>query len=208
MTPSNRRRAASDKRRATTVGVDLAASPEHGAKHYGRVGLAALDTKLRIVELAARPFTDDDIVKFVLRHRPAVVAIDSPLSLPAEGILRPVDRELIRRKLRPYPPLLPSMAAMTRRGCALRAMLTEAGFDVIEVFPGAAQDVLGIPRKRASLAALAAGLARLGISGLPAKRDGDALDAVTAAYVGQLYLRGRCEAVGPPDDVQVWLPFF
>jgi predicted nuclease with RNAse H fold len=189
-----------------TVGIDLAASPEYGAKRYGRVGLAALDARLRVVELAAGPFTDDNIAAFAERHRPAVVAIDSPLSLPADGILRPVDRELIRRRLRPYPPLLPSMAAMTRRGCALRAALSERGCDVIEVFPGAAQDVLGIPRKKAGLYELAAGLQRLGIAGLPAKPDGDALDAVTAAYVAQLYVRGRCEAIGPADDVQVWLP--
>jgi predicted nuclease with RNAse H fold len=188
------------------VGIDLAASPEYGAKRYGRVGLAALDARLSVRELSAGPFTDDTIVDFVERHRPTVVAIDAPLSLPAEGILRPVDRELTRRKLHPYPPLLPSMAAMTRRGCALRAMLSGRGCDVIEVFPGAAQDVLGIPRKKAGLNELAAGLRRLGMAGLPAKPDGDALDAVTAAYVAQLYRRGRCEAIGPDDDVQVWVP--
>jgi hypothetical protein len=188
------------------VGVDLAASPEYGAKRYGRVGLAALNAKLRVLELCVRRCADDEILDFVQRHDPAVVAIDSPLSLPAEGILRPVDRELIRRKLRPYPPLLPSMAAMTRRGVALRCALADRGFTVLEVFPGAVQDLLGIPRKKASLDRLAAGLGRLGIAGLPSKADGDALDAVTAAFVGWCYLRGACEAIGPAGDVQVWVP--
>jgi len=188
------------------VGVDLAGCPEHGTERYGRVGLAALDADLRVMDAAASRCTDDAIVGFIACHRPAVVAIDSPLSLPSEGILRPVDRDLIGRGLRPYPPLLPSMAAMTRRGVTLRSALEAQGVLVIEVFPGAAQDLLAIPRKKRSLAELAAGLERLGIAGLPDRPDGDLLDAVTAAYVGWLYLRGDYEAIGPSDDVQVIVP--
>ena len=43
--------------------------------------------------------------------------------------------------------------------------LRAAGFKVIESYPGAAQDLLGIPRKGASLEELKWGLARAGIEG-------------------------------------------
>jgi len=77
---------------------------------------------------------------------------------------------------------------------------------VIEVFPGAAQDVLGIPRKKASRDELTAGLRALGIMQVPSDLTGDALDAITAAYVGRCFLRGEYEALGPSDEVQVIIP--
>lgn len=191
----------------TVVGIDLASSPEYGSKHYNPVGLAALSHDLRPVEdpIAGR-FTDDEIVEFVDRHQPRVVAIDSPLSLPANGYWRAVDQEMNRRKFRPYSPLFPSMKALTKRGVALRGTFQGKETDVIEVFPGAAQDVLDIPRKQASRDELTAGLRRLGIAPLPAGLNGHALDAVTAAYVGWCFVRDEYEPLGPPEDVQVIIP--
>ena len=40
------------------------------------------------------------------------------------------------------------------------------------------------------------GLQRLGVKGLPEKMNGDELDAVTAALMGQWYLRGKAEVLG------------
>ena len=102
-------------------------------------------------------------------------------------------------------PLLPSMVALTMRGIALRAALQEEGFDVIEAFPGAAQDVLGLPRKQTSKESLAVGLRCLGIHPLTTL-DGDMLDAVTAACVGHCYLSGSYEAIGSNTDVQLINP--
>lgn len=200
------------------VGIDLASSPEYGAKRYNRVGLAALDAGLRAVTAAGR-LADAAIMEFVAAHRPAVVAIDSPLSLPAGrccadpacacarfGIVRAVDRAIARLGHHPYWPLLPSMAPLTLRGIALRRALVREGFFVIEVFPGGAQDVLGIPRKQRGRDLLAAGLGRLGISGDLGRLSGDELDAVTAAYVGYLYTRGACIAIAPESEMQVIYP--
>ena len=189
----------------TVVGIDLASAPEYGAKRYNRVGLAALDESLNLVGSAAARFTDGEILDFVARYRPDVVAIDAPLSFPVAGTLREVDRVLLRQGFRPYPPLIPSMAALTKRGVALRATLESTGTRVIETYPGAAQDVLGLPRKQVSREQLAAGLRRLGVRRLETL-DGDTLDAVTACYVAHCHLRGNYEALGPPTDVQVINP--
>jgi len=77
---------------------------------------------------------------------------------------------------------------------------------VIEVFPGGAQDVLGIPRKKRGRDLLAAGLCRLGISGDIGRLSGDELDAVTAAYVGYLYTRGAYTAVAAASETPVIYP--
>jgi len=66
---------------------------------------------------------------------------------------------------------------------------------VIESYPGAAQDILNIPRKSKGVEKLASALAEYGIVGnLDVTHD--ELDAITAAIVGILYLRGEYEALG------------
>src|SRR3972149_5434197 len=187
------------------VGIDLAGAPEYGTKRYNRVGLAALDQHLSLMDAASGRFDDDEIRRFVEGQHPDVVAIDAPLSFPATGTLREVDRILARLGFRPYPPLMPSMAPVTKRGIALRAALEAAGSQVIETYPGAAQDTLGLPRKHVSRQQLATGLRHLGVHPLKTL-DGDILDAVTASYVAHCYLTGASEAIGPPYDVQVINP--
>ena len=187
------------------VGIDLAGAPDYGTKRYNRVGLAALDQHLSVIDAAGGRFNDDEILRFVERQHPDVVAIDAPLSFPATGALREVDRILARRGFRPYPPLLPSIVALTKRGIALRAALEATVPRVIETYPGAAQDTLGLPRKHASRQQLATGLRHLGVHPLETL-DSDVLDAVTASYVAHCYLTGAFEAIGPPHDVQVINP--
>ena len=82
------------------------------------------------------------------------------------------------------------------------------GVKVIEVYPGAAQDRLGLPRKQRGEDALLEGLLRLGIrfTDDKPKRVHDELDAVTAAYVGLCWLQDAYEAAGPPDEIQIILP--
>jgi predicted nuclease with RNAse H fold len=116
--------------------------------------------------------------------------------------MRVVDRACAAAGYRPFPSLLPSMVNLTLRGIALAKYFYERGTVVIEVYPGMAQDILGIPRKGRGAAArikLQRGLKRAGIKGIPRVRKvtHDELDAVTAALVGQLYLEGRAERWGP-----------
>lgn len=83
------------------------------------------------------------------------------------------------------------------------------GLRVIEVYPGAAQDRLGLPKKQKGLEGLEQGLKGLGIGFTNpdgVRRTHDELDAVTAAYVGLCFLRGEYEAAGSPEEVQIILP--
>ena len=61
------------------------------------------------------------------------------------------ERLLRSRGVHVYPALLPSMQRLTRRGVNLATRLRKLGIPVIESYPGAAQDILGIPRKKTSL---------------------------------------------------------
>jgi hypothetical protein len=96
---------------------------------------------------------------------------------------------------------------MTLRGIALRERLEREGYEVVEVYPGMSQDVMGIPRKRSGLDGLRRGLKRAGVRGLPRRRiSHDELDAVTCALTAQLYLEGHTEAMGPGLPVPLVLP--
>ena len=122
--------------------------------------------------------------------------------------MRDVDRIAAREGYRPYPTLLPSMVNLTLRGIRLRETLERRGYEVLEVYPGMTQDVLGIPRKGAGLDDLRRGLKRHGILGIPRGRrvTHDELDAVTCALTAQVYLEGRTEVMGPGVPVPLVLP--
>jgi predicted nuclease with RNAse H fold len=106
------------------------------------------------------------------------------------------------------------MRGLTLRGIALKRRFQGLGLTVIEVFPGAVQDMLRLPRKQAGLRRLLAGLRRLGLRGLdslPAGRrdlrpDGDQLDALTAAYMAHLYRQGRYWAMAAPGETPLIFP--
>lgn len=204
----------SDEPDRSTIGIDLRSGPRYPT------GVAAMDRDRRLRML--RTVRDDEEIDALVRDaRPALVAIDAPLALPEgrccadpacecarHGIMREVDRVCAARGYRPYPTLLPSMVKLTLRGIALLERLRSAGCEVIEVYPGMAQDVLGIPRKRRGLDGLRRGLKRAGVRGIPRARrvSHDELDAVTCALVAQLALDGECEQMGPGVPVPLLLP--
>jgi predicted nuclease with RNAse H fold len=78
----------------------------------------------------------------------------------------------------------------------LKGILENEHFRVIEVYPGGAQDVLGIPRKQRGLERLRAGLERVGVKGLNDRMSDHELDAVTCALVGELLLEGKAVTYG------------
>ncbi|MEA2275772.1 MAG: hypothetical protein QOC78_732 [Solirubrobacteraceae bacterium] len=166
--------------------------------------------------------TFDQLVSRTLAARPRLVSIDSPLSLPVGrdctddvcdcravgGITRHCERELKRRGINVYPCLIQSMQALTRRGILLASTLREHGVEVIESYPGAAQDIMRIPRKRASQDQLRAGLERFGLRGIRRATEltHDELDAVTSAAVGAFYLADLYEALGNEDESHLIIP--
>jgi predicted nuclease with RNAse H fold len=79
---------------------------------------------------------------------------------------------------------------------------------VIESYPGAAQDILGIPRKGSSLEELKWGLVRSGVAGdFAVKRvTHDEIDAITSALVGLFYLADDYIALGTPSEDYLIVP--
>src|SRR4030067_2317971 len=88
------------------------------------------------------------------------------------------------------------MRKLTSRGISLKRTLENKHFKVIEVYPGGAQDILGIPRKQQGLEKLKSGLEKLEIRGLNNQMSDHELDAVTCAFVGKLYLEGKSITYG------------
>lgn len=198
---------------ARIVGIDLTGSELRPS------GWALLEGSLVTTGLA---YSDDELLAKTINCRPRVVSIDSPLSIPAGrhctndacecratgGITRHCERELKRRGINVYPCLIQSMQALTQRGMRIAEALRDVGIEVIESYPGAAQDMMRIPRKRASQEQLRAGLTRFGLRGVraPSLVTHDELDAVTSAVVGVFYLAQEYEGIGTPDEGYLIVP--
>lgn len=181
------------------VGIDLTGSEK---KPSGWACLRGNAAELRLLK------TDAELVAATLEAGPAVVSLDSPLGLPREAgsIIRDAEREMMALRIGVYPCLLPSMVKLTQRGMALKREFEAAGLAVIEGFPGSAQDWLGIPRKKTDLAALRAGLVAYGLAVPERAIKHDELDALTAALVGQFWLRGEFHAFGNEEEGVIVTP--
>jgi len=182
------------------VGLDLAGVK---TRPTGLCVLTGIKAKTSLV------YTDKEIVKIIEESKPRVVAIDAPLSLPAgrESIeqktnvhLRECDKELLQKGIKFFPITLGPMRKLTARGINLRKILEKKQFRAIEVYPGGAQDVLGIPRKQQGLDRLRVGLEELGVKGLNSRMSDHELDAVTCALVGRLWLEGNAVIYGTPEQ--------
>ena len=160
-------------------------------------------------------YTDAEILEKTLAIQPDVVAVDAPLALPrgrkslekrSSVHLRECDRDLLKMGIRFLPLTLGPMRQLTRRGMRLKTELESCGLHVVETYPGAAQDILHIPRKGKGLEGLRKGLAQEGISGLGKNSTADELDAATCALAGILYLKGEYRALGNEAEMLMILP--
>ncbi len=158
--------------------------------------------------------SDLEILTYVRKFDPKVVVIDAPLSLPKGRLslevksdihFRECDRELLRRRIRFFPITLGPMRKLTKRGIQLANVIRSEGFEVFEGYPGAAQDILGVPRKNAGINSLMDGLRRYGLN-FRKSATHDELDAITCAYVGMLYFDSKTELIGEQDEGQILLP--
>jgi len=193
------------------VGLDLAGVEKRPT------GFCVLNEKLDAK--TSLLYTNREITVAIEAVKPEVVSVDAPLALPKgrksldkkysnAGHLRLCDRELLRLGIRFFPLTLGPMRLLTSRGIALKKTLESKGFRVIETYPGAAQDLLGIPRKGRGIEPLRKGLIQLGIRGDVAKKNitHHELDAVTCALVGLMYLKGEYLALGDPEEILMILP--
>jgi predicted nuclease with RNAse H fold len=190
------------------VGIDLAGSPRRST------GICTL--KKDNITFCTIVHTDQEIIHYVEKENPSLIAIDAPLNLPPgrksmedknEEHFRPCDRELLRRGIRFFHITLGPMRLLTKRGIHLKRFLTRRGYAVIEVYPGAAQDIWHTGRKQDGLPKLSKGLEKLGLKGLNKKINGDELDAITAALVGQLFLHGKAEVLGNFKRGAIVIPY-
>jgi len=195
------------------VGIDLTGSEARPT------GWCLLEGSRAVVKLLS---TDDDLVRETVASKPHLVSIDSPLSLPTGrktafdddpgrsefGIMRHSERVLKKRGINVYPALIPSMQRLTARGMNLADRFRKLGLPVIESYPGAAQDIMGIPRKRAGLHLLKQGLGEFGVRGqfLTKTVSHDEVDAVTSAIVGLFFFAGRFERLGKDDEEALIIP--
>jgi uncharacterized protein YprB with RNaseH-like and TPR domain/predicted nuclease with RNAse H fold len=193
------------------VGIDLTGS-ERRATGWALLHGSQVTTSSLI--------TDGDLIRETVAARPDIVSIDSPLSVP-EGwdrgqrrlvsespIYRKCELALKRMGISVFWCLLPSMRSLTMRGMGLAGELRKRGLLVIESYPGAAQDILGIPRKGSSLEELKWGLHRAGIDGpfLKHRVTHDEVDAITSALVGLFYLADDYIALGTPQEDYLIVP--
>jgi histidinol phosphatase-like PHP family hydrolase/predicted nuclease with RNAse H fold/dephospho-CoA kinase len=196
--------------RVKAVGIDLTGSEEK-ASGFAVLSGALVDTMPVL--------TDDEIIKHICEIRPEIVSIDSPLSLPAGrccgnkncecakyGIMRYSEVTLKRFGIGVYPCLIDSMVNLTMRGMKLTARLRKLGFTVIESYPGVAQDLLHIPRKRKGLELLINGMKNFGIQGIRSDVSHDEVDAVTSALVGYFYLNNKFVGMGNEKEDYLIVP--
>ncbi len=192
------------------VGIDLAGSEKRPT------GICTLQGRQARVSVVHR---DDEILRAVGKDVQAV-AIDAPLSLPygrcclrddcrcvGRAHFRVCDLELRKMKIKFFPITLGPMRQLTLRGLALKEKLEKRGLRVFETYPGAAQDIWGIPRQK-DPQGLKQGLKRFRMEGnwLGPKVTKDELDALTCALVARDYLNGNTIAIGDPEEGLMILP--
>ena len=204
------------------VGVDLTAGRRAS-------DIAALDTSAQRLALA-RALTDDDLLAALASLDASIVAIDSPMGLPAglccledscgctphrQGTGRSAERELARLGISCFWTTKRTIVkAMIYRAMALKDRLEEEGYIVLEVYPYAVKRLLlgrDLPHKAGP-----AGLRRL-VDGagalLPARAwpapwapTHDQLDALYCAITARLYALGQTESLGDIEEVPIVIP--
>jgi uncharacterized protein YprB with RNaseH-like and TPR domain/predicted nuclease with RNAse H fold len=200
------------KQKPLVLGIDLSGSER---RPTGICILNGHTAHLDTVE------TDAQLLSLMKEVRPSVISIDSPLGLPKGrccsddscecrrfGIMRECERILKKRGISVYPCLIPSMQGLTTRGIKIAQMARQEGLCVIESYPGAAQDILGMPRKRVDLEGLKVDLMNLGIVPIANRSviSHHEIDALTSALVGYFYMTGQYENLGNEDEGYLIIP--
>ncbi|MBI5223045.1 DUF429 domain-containing protein [Candidatus Micrarchaeota archaeon] len=131
------------------LSIDLASNPKNPT------GVAVLERN-RII--TSTHFSDSQLLDIINNLRPSLVGIDAPLSLPNGRIsiderdsnhFRECDLKLRQLKIRFFPITLGAMRTLTKRGMALKQEILRIlpTSSVVEIFPGASFDILGLERK-------------------------------------------------------------
>ncbi|MBD3210713.1 DUF429 domain-containing protein [Candidatus Micrarchaeota archaeon] len=159
-------------------------------------------TGMAVLEKGTTTFSvhsDREILEAAEKYRPELVGIDAPLSLPygRKDIserngrhFRECDLELRKLGIRFFPITIGGMRRLTRRGMKLKEMLEGRGYRVVEIFPGASFDLLGIERKHVVKANEFLGCKASNVH---------ESDAAIGAYTLFLYSKGKAEFLSGKD---------
>lgn len=207
------------------LGVDLRSAPSHPS------ALAGLDDDGKVALLSAFCY-DAELLKAAETHRPALIAIGTPLGLP-QGLQclesppcqccnpkdprrrgREAEMELARMGISCF---FTSKGSIIRklvyRGIALKHQLVNAGHQVIETYPHATKVMLfgdKVPPKNSarSLAYLKERLPGLVHQLEPhlATLDKNGCDALLNAYTALLHCRESTDVLGNPGEGEVVVP--
>ncbi len=181
------------------IGIDLAGKEENPS------GICVLRNKETILKTL---YSDEDIIEYVEKVNPSLVAVDAPLSLPKNRCCLEKDCECAvgghlraaEREIRPYGRVLPltfrGMKMLTLRGIALGKRLRK-DFEVIETHPRTNQKILGIKDVKEDLGRI------LKIPNAPTEHE---LDAILAALAGYFYLNGCVLELGDPEEGIIVIP--
>ncbi|MEM3696070.1 MAG: DUF429 domain-containing protein [Candidatus Bathyarchaeia archaeon] len=184
-------------KKSIIIGIDLAGTPKNPT------GWALWKDKMVKTALV---YTDEEILEGVLSHAPSIVAIDAPLRLPKEGILRKADKEMIRLGYRVFPPSLPAMKKLTLRAIKINKLILEKSYKIIEVHPTSTRKALSMPLKEWERIQIA--LQTLGVEGDIKTRPltSHEIDAVTAALTAYLHMQNLTEAIGDAEEGFIIVP--
>ena len=204
------------------LGIDLSASPKRASF------CALLDSGPNLIQLDHFKAVEE-LFELLQVHRPSVIAIDAPLSLPlgldcleeshpCSPILeqkgRASEQELASMHIGCFFTTKRSIIkALIYRGLELRQELVGRGYEVIEVYPYATKVLLfgdKIPPKNSAMgvAFLKEKLSPL-IGGLGPYMNGlnhDGSDAILAAYTACLHHGNHTDLLGTPEEGYVVVP--
>ena len=197
--------------REKIIGLDLAGSAK------GKTGFALVSGKKTETKVLR---TDEEIIEETMKQE-GLITIDAPLGLPKgrccldynckcvkHGYSRQAEKDLRKMGIRVFPCGFAGMRTLTNRGIMLKKYFEKRGREVIETYPGSAQDLLGISRKgkqNKDIKKLQRGLIRFGFAGDVKKKDitDHELDAITSAFVGQLHRKRKTIALGIEEESQI-----
>jgi predicted nuclease with RNAse H fold len=191
--------------------------------------VAVLDNESSVTHLGSY-HTDEDLMQVAEAYSPALIAVGAPLSLPT-GLCcleptcacavadhqrrgRQFELELARLGISCFFTNKGSIIrSLIYRGIKLNQVLTERGYQVIEVYPHATKLILfgdKLPPKNsaASVAFLRQRLPSLmrGLDSHLSALDRNACDALLNSYTALLHQRNKTDVLGAPKEGLLVLP--
>jgi hypothetical protein len=179
------------------IGIDLAGVPKNPT------GLALWKNKMISTH---HLYENQEILEQLTKIKPALIAIDAPLSLPKKGIMRKSDKEMYRRGYKVFPPRFPSMEKLALRAKEITQQIKKEELHIIEVHPTSTRKALKMPAK--NWKEIEDIFIELGIIGDLKTHvlTSHEVDAVTAALTGCLHLQGKTELIGNEEEGCIVVP--